>query len=283
LRSAGAEHHTPCRLFVYLARSAPLALVLRSGPTDWARTSLWHTDTDHIDHGQWIKGRVYERRSDLSADGSLFAAFVRQSGTRQTPGNADSWIALSRPPYFTALAVWFVGGTYHTGAFFPDDHTLWLGYSEDVPPDVGVMPAGLHIAAPRAIAYIDGTPEWTDRTVHFNRLLRDGWRLVDRESYASMWERPHPTASMTLTMLHVFEDFRRFGGPYVVQYSVTTADGGEYPIGEATWADWDQRGRLVVARNGQLSVWNPAGPIALIADFNDQEPDPQPAPDWARR
>src|SRR5688572_26792862 len=117
----------PCRLFVYMARQAPRAVVLRRGPTDWARLSVWDTETDRFEHGQWMKGRVYERRSDVSADGQLFAAFVRQSGGRN-PAGADSWIALSRPPYFTALAVWFVGGTYHTGAFFPDDTSLWLGY-----------------------------------------------------------------------------------------------------------------------------------------------------------
>ena len=67
---------TTCRLFVYLARTAPVAAVLRRGPTDWARLSLWRTDTDTFEHGQWIKGRIYERRSDISSDGSLFAAFV---------------------------------------------------------------------------------------------------------------------------------------------------------------------------------------------------------------
>src|SRR5215468_3926067 len=103
---------SPARLFVYLAREAPLAVVLRRGPSDWARLSLWHTDTDVIEHGQWLKGRVYERRSDISADGTLFVAFVRQSGGRPDAEiKADTWVAVSRPPYFTALALWAVGGT----------------------------------------------------------------------------------------------------------------------------------------------------------------------------
>src|SRR4026207_1894230 len=78
----------PCRLFVYLAREAPVGVVLRRGPSDWVRLSVWHTDTDSVEHGQWMKGRVYERRSDVSADGSLFVAFVRQSGGR--PGERPS-------------------------------------------------------------------------------------------------------------------------------------------------------------------------------------------------
>jgi hypothetical protein len=278
-KTSSYTHRTnpPCRLFVYLARRAPLAVVLRRGPTDWARLSLWHTDSDCFAHGQWIKGRVYERRSDVSADGSLFAAFVRQSGGRNTAG-ADTWIALSRPPYFTARAVWFVGGTYHTGAFFPSDETLWLGYQEDTPPDVGALPPGLRIAAPRPIPYIDGTGEWTERTVHFNRLLRDGWRLLDRETHASLWERPHPSASLTLTMMHSFEDYRRAGGPYAVRYSVGSPGGTSRDIGEANWADWDQHGRLIVARHGCLYEWRATGEPRLMENFNEQEPDPQPMP-----
>src|SRR5687768_15870669 len=166
----------PCRLFVYLAREAPLAVVLRRGPSDWARLSLWHPGSDTFEHGQWIKGRVYERRSDLSPDGALFAAFVRQSGGRpgHAPAASDTWVALSRPPFFSALAVWFIGVTYYTAAFCPRTRHLRLGFMDDQPPDIGSRPDWLTIAAPRDIPYIDGTAEWTERTVHFNRLLRDG-------------------------------------------------------------------------------------------------------------
>ena len=121
-RAPGAPVAHPCRLFVFLARDAPLGLVLRRGPSDWFRLSRWRTDTDALEHGQWLRGRVYERRSDLAPDGSLFVAFVRRSGgpRRASPEAADSWVAISRPPYFTALALWFVGGTYWLGGCFPE-------------------------------------------------------------------------------------------------------------------------------------------------------------------
>lgn len=221
---------------------------------------------------------MYERRSDLSPDGELFAAFIRQSGgsPRRHPGGADTWIALSRPPNFTAVALWFIGGTYYTGAFFPDARQLWLGFMDDVPPDIGMRPAGLTIAPPRQIAYIDGTAEWTERTVHFNRLLRDGWHLLDKDTYATLWRRPHAANGCTLTMLHVVDDFRTFGGPYVVDYSVTDADGSEHAIGRATWADWDQQGRLVVARDGSLFTWQRSVGLLALEDFNSQRPEYSP-------
>ena len=278
------ESDSPCRLFVYLAKDAPLAAVLRRGPSDWARLSLWHTDTDVFEHGQWLKGRVYERRCDISADGSLFVAFVRQSGGREAgPPAKDTWVAVSRMPYFTALALWFAGGTYHTGAFFPDAASLWLGYLEETAPDVGSEPDWLSITPPRDIAYINRSPEWTDRTVHFNRLLRDGWQVMEKQDGASLWEKRHSILQSSLIMLHQFESFTTYGGPYTVEYILREDSGLGHPIGLATWADWDQQGRLVVAREGRLWRWDAAaGSLQEIADFNPQTPDPQPAPHWAR-
>lgn len=270
------------RLFVYLAADAPIGVVLSRGPTDWAQLSLWHTDSDRVIGGQWIKGRVYERRSDLSPDGRLFVAFVRQSGGRE-PQGADTWVAVSRPPYFSALALWFVGGTYHTGGFFPASDTLWAGYQETTPPDRGELPPWLAIREGRDIAYIDRTGEWPDRTVHFNRLLRDGWELLEREPFQTIWRRRHPRAPFTLQMLHAFGHQRRQGGRYVVDYSVwDESEQRELPLGRATWADWDQRGRLVLSRDGQLLQGDvQTGRFEVIADFNGRAPDPQPAPEAA--
>jgi hypothetical protein len=277
----GVEQGSPCRLFVYLARAAPVGVVLRRGPSDWVRLSLWHTETDTFEHGQWMRARVFERRSDLSADGSLFVAFVRGSaGPNQ--GNTDTWVAVSRPPWFTALALWFVGGTYYTGGYFPDRQHLWLGW-ESPQPDQGQLPDWLQMTTERP-PYIDGTNDWTDRTVWINRLIRDGWTRREG-TVPETWERRSPSDDMTLAMRIVTNiDFRAYGGRYVIEYAVrTNPDGQEVELGRATWADWDQRGRLIVARDGRLMHWQPSG-FTDIADFNDQTPDPQPAPahvtDW---
>ena len=55
----------------------------------------------------------------------------------------------------------------------------------------------------------------------------------------------------------------------------------------ATWIDWDQHGRLIVARDGGLHVWAPTrdepGALRLTADFNDQQFENIPAPAWAQQ
>ncbi|HEX3301551.1 MAG TPA: hypothetical protein VHR64_01640 [Thermomicrobiales bacterium] len=272
------ERDSPCRLFVYLAREAPVGVVLRRGPSDWVRLSLWHTDADRFEHGQWMRARVFERRSDLSADGSLFVAFVRGSAG-PSQGNTDTWAALSRPPWFTALALWFVGGTYYTGGYFPERGQLWLGW-DSPEPDQGRLPEWLKMTSERP-PYIDGTNDWTDRTVWMNRLLRDGWTRREGAE-PETWERSNPAGDMTLAMRIVTNiEFRAYGGRHVIEYAVQAdPDEQEVDLGRATWADWDQRGRLIVARDGRLLHWQPSG-VTEIADFNDQSPDPQPAPSWA--
>ena len=264
----------PCRLFVFLARDAPLAAVLRRGPSAWARLSLWHTDSDTFEHGQWFRGRIYERRCDISPDGRLFAYFARKSVT----GRPDSWIAVSRTPWFTALALWFIGGTYCAGALFPDRRRLFLG-GLDIPPDEGALPRWLTVT--KDAPYIDRTNNWTERTVYFNRLLRDGWRPLPDVAAPVSWERPSLHGRGTLIMLPRSDrDFRAYGGPHVIDYALRIRR-DEIPLGRGTWADWDHRGRLILARDGRLLHWR-GGDEHEIADFNPQTPEPAPSPAEAR-
>jgi len=54
------------RLYAILAREAKFVVVFRRGPSKRVQLLLWHTDSDEFQEGQWFKGRIYERRSDLS-------------------------------------------------------------------------------------------------------------------------------------------------------------------------------------------------------------------------
>ena len=57
-------------------------------------------------------------------------------------------------------------------------------------------------------------------------------------------------------------------------------------LDDVGWADWDARGRLLVAtRAGQIQVREPAAgtwSTAWSHDLNGLEPDPTEAPAWAR-
>jgi hypothetical protein len=275
---------SPCRLNVYLASEAPVAAILRRGPTDWVRLSLWHTDGDVIEHGQWFAGRVYERRCDLSPDGRLFAYFARKESARTMADiGVDSWIAVSRPPWLTALALWTIGSTWCTGAYFYDARTLFAAHIES-PPDRGSLPSSL--ALTKTPRYQDRTNDWTDRTVHFSRLLRDGWAPVPDASAANpWWERQSPDERWTLVMMPRHDaSFSDYGGRHTTDYALRDArDGSLTELGQATWADWDRRGRLALARDGRIFAGSAPDGLIEIENFNGQRPAPEASPDAAKR
>ena len=62
----------PPRLHVLLASRAKVGVVIRRGPSRSVATFLWDRTNDAFSIGQWLRGRIYERRSDLSPTGKRF-------------------------------------------------------------------------------------------------------------------------------------------------------------------------------------------------------------------
>jgi len=120
----------PCRLGLVFASEAPIAVVLRRGPHEWVEAVKWNTATDSFEPGQWLHGRIYEERCGLSPDGSLFVYFAAKHGrVRKSEGYKDTFTAVSKPPYFTALAMWPEGSTWGGGGRFINNKTLRLAYA----------------------------------------------------------------------------------------------------------------------------------------------------------
>lgn len=64
------------RLYVIQARESSSAVVFRRGPSKHVQLVKWNTDTDEFEEGQWFKGRIYERRCDLSPNGRFLVYFA---------------------------------------------------------------------------------------------------------------------------------------------------------------------------------------------------------------
>ena len=64
------------RLFAILARETSLAVVLRRGPSKQVQLIQWDRANDRFEYGQWFKGRIYERRCDLSPSGDKLIYFA---------------------------------------------------------------------------------------------------------------------------------------------------------------------------------------------------------------
>ena len=117
----------PARLHFLMAHRAPYAVIIRRGPTKQVCTVGWDRRSDKFEVGQWLKGRIYEERADLSPDGRHLIYFAaKHSRTQETMG---TWTAISRAPYLKAISIWAKGDTWFGGGLFLDDKTALLdGY-----------------------------------------------------------------------------------------------------------------------------------------------------------
>ncbi len=124
------------------------------------------------------------------------------------------------------------------------------------------------------------------------RLIMLGWKLLEqgrpRTGFAydirpRLWERVHPKKKYSLLMLEEERDYQKFGEPehreFILRKERTLE---ERRLEGVTWADWDQQGRLLFARAGQLFADNSPDfnqPV-MLADFNPDVPEisePEPA------
>ena len=99
-----------------------------------------------------------------------------------------------------------------------------------------------------------------------------------------------PGGALTLGVESVGRPGGQFDGNSVEGLSVRywLQDGkNRQPIGDLQWADWDARGRLLVAtRSGELQIRDVAalrGKTRSEVDLSDLQPLPTPAPHWAER
>jgi hypothetical protein len=165
------------RIHVLLARHTPVGVVIRRGPSKSACTVLWDRRRDEFRLGQWFKGRIYERRSDLSPDGSHLIYFAMNG--KWDSESKGAWTAISRAPYLKAVAFFPKGDCWHGGGLFTGGSTYWLneGCGHSVLRDTREVRRDREYEPSRQFG-------GECLGVYYPRLLRDGWKLVQRVNVA---------------------------------------------------------------------------------------------------
>jgi hypothetical protein len=277
----------PCRLYVLLATHAPVALVVRRGPTRWWHLLRWDLDRLTLEPGAWFAGTLYPRRCDISPDGRLFGYFARHG----SPSPWDTYFAVSKAPWLTALAAWRTAGSWTFGCQFGRDGALSIAGCMDARPFHGRYPKAL----------VGGmSTDWVGRDLQNER--KRGWQplaadpgdprralLAAAAGSALLLRHPRPGhAGGALILAHAGVDFAHPGTEGVqVHYLLEGGDGRAAPLPEAAWADWDARGRLLLAtRDGALRVLegnDGAWKETWSHDLRGLMPAPAEAPAWAQR
>jgi len=295
------------RISALIARKARKAVVFRRGPSRSVLALTWNLADDTLTPGQWFKGRVYERRCDLSPDGELLVYFAGYRGQFRT------WTAVSRPPYFTALALWPKGDAWGGGGLFPDAHTLDLnhrpatderardGDETQLAPDFS-LPAGFRVRpwGPH--------PGWgEDDPIHTARQERDGWRILGEGgggdwrqydvaapvmvSFDPPWVSAKAIGATGATLRVTLSGLKERDGRWYVEASQIASSSGEIlaDLGRTDWSDVDHNGDVLYAQQGRLYRLPVRGRAApklgesiLVADLNDLRFEPIPPPDSAR-
>ena len=274
---------THCQLFVLLARRAPRGVILRRGPSTWTQLVSWSTRSDTFEAGQWFHGKLYERRCDLSPSGERLIYFVAKHHLQKVdPSYTSAWTAISKPPYFTAVALWPNGGTtYHGGGLFAGEELVLVNavenrWSGDRPPSAHPKHVPPKRVSVSPIAFTSGDQLFA------KRLVRDGWT---QESGASLdADNLDPSGRLTRETKHVRLqlDF----GYQKLEYALFVRLRGRWEARAfegVGWADFDQGGRLVFAREGKLFARGEDGEARLLADFDGRKPARILAPAHARK
>lgn len=196
---------------------------------------------------------------------------------------------MSKPPYLTALALWPKGDCWHGGGLFEDDTTVVLNHKREVakPHPNHLLPRGMRVRLKNGVC-------GEDDPLFSERLQRDGWKLeqewvVENRGYPKLFltrkpeirEKTNPDGSLAIRLTRSIETL-----DYAEEFAVSKR--GQSTMTEldrASWADWDQQGRLVFARDGKILAGHFDGDGQLVEreliDLNPSKHVALSAPDWA--
>lgn len=274
------------RLWVLQARSAAVAVILRRGPSRQVQLIRWDQHDDSFECGQWFKGRVYERRSDLSPDGEHLIYFA----ANHKPPHG-TWTAISRPPYFTALALWPKGDCWNGGGWFLSKLSFVLNHGAHQ----AELAEGFSLKKLRRAELARWGGE--DSTVWWNVLERDGWMRVEDGKFErgargwkailpERWVKEHPGRKLSLEMC-IAGVGAQDRGWYNLRYRVFTIKGEVMAPRSLDWADWDRGGDLAMASDGKILRRGVRKgellPEVELADFTAETFRNVAPPPWAAR
>jgi len=160
------EKMTFARIEILNARKVNTSIIFRRGPSKWVQLLKWNTETDEIIEGQWFKGRIYSKKSDLSPCGNYLIYFAAKFKEKK---NQYAWTAISKPPYLTAIAMWRKSDTFDGGGLFENVNKLYLNHRRvDYIPEINSNLKNLQITLNKT-----NWPEIYD--IEGAKMKRDKW------------------------------------------------------------------------------------------------------------
>lgn len=269
------------KLYCIFAREAETGIIFRRGPRRLVRLIRWNLKIDTFEPGQWFKGQIYVRKSDLTPDGTkLVYTAAKHRGT------LPIWTAVSTPPFFTAHVLWERLGTWDGISLFETNRKLALAtYRSDssLEPVTGfAIPPQLQVTPRPWLGFFYKLED-------HERLIRDGWTVhagdpvYGRKSPAQtapvVYRKPISSGSSAVWLEMSGRSARK------LTYTVRDRHNGSVDLA-ADWADVRQK-HILFSRCGKLFRMS-VPPITCndaseLADFDDMKFEPIEAPSRAAK
>jgi hypothetical protein len=275
------------RIHVILSQESDSAIVIRRGPSKSVGTFLWDRKTNAVRLGQWMKGRIYERRCDLSPDGKYFLYFAMNGKWKSE--SAGSWTAVSIAPYLKAITFFPKGDAWQGGGLWTGNRSYWLNRNHGIEASKDTN----QVVRDRSYAVNFQFANAECLGVYYPRLLRDGWKFIERQKIKI-------ESSSDYKHCDVFEKYYKDGWT-LVKFAYSSV---EHPVGKGVYwdehllrneksnreiqlADWEwaevDRGKLLWAEGGELFSGSMGQKDAVLAknlvfDFNQVNFEPVVAP-----
>ena len=231
----------PPRIHVLLARESPMAVVIRRGPSKQTAVLGWDRRTDTFKIAQWLKGRIYSFRCDISPNGEHWIYFALKSG--------QTWTVMAKTPWLKALDFYPKGDAWEGGGLFVSDASYWLNdrfFTE--------KPEQRKTSRMKVLTGKGAYPPVTDNGeclgIYFRRLLRDGWVAQATPKQGVEFRKPlNANWALVKVVCATLEHGEGKGVYYEGHALLNVATGGVLPHENWEWADIDG-GRLVWAEKG---------------------------------
>lgn len=261
----------PARVTGIVAARAPVCVLFRRGPSKQVLQLLWHLKNDRIEVGQWLKHRVYDDRSGVSPDGKHLIYFAGHHGPDAVTGG--TYVAISKPPFFTAQILFPVGHTWSGYCGFVDDRRYWLdttGPGEVKGGPYGQIKGLQRVPVPVSSPGTASPGGWREvaREVSDDHRWARTWRISLEAEVARGWV-------LCRALTHSVTERGPNGEISWMRHSLRGPE-GEVPLNTG-WADvW--RGEVLFADAGRVLRMQPGAPAREVADLNPMTFRTKPAP-----
>ena len=176
----------PARVHILIASKSKKAIVIRRGPSNHVCILGWDRSKDTFSVSQWLKGTLYERRSDISADGKYWIYFA---GThRYKSETKGTWTAIAKVPWLKAITLYGKGDSWYGGGLMGESSKYWLNDHECS--GHFLMHESKEVFRMKDYPLYD-TYGGEYLNIYYNRLQRDGWSYFkyDEDKSVTIFEK----------------------------------------------------------------------------------------------